>query len=104
MDQEDAELEAAERVIVRLGGAAKTNGSAPSGKISQRDAVISALKLSSSPWFDDVTALREEVSKIYKREILSTTFQPLISTMTKEQVVVRHGPKIGLAERIKSQV
>jgi hypothetical protein len=105
LEKEDAELEAAERVIVRLAGTTKVDGSAvPSGKLSQRDAVISALRLSADPWFCDASALREEASKLYGQEIAQTTFQPLLSTLTnKDRVVVREGPKVALAERIKKQ-
>jgi hypothetical protein len=106
LDKEDGELAAAERVIVRLSGAfvATTSGASVGNKLTQREAVLLALRSSAAPWFPDIEALREEASTIYGKDIPKTTLQPMLSTLTNEdKLVVRDGAKIALAERAKEQ-
>ena len=99
LDDEDAELDQAEKTIVRLASQrqqATVSGAVPK---TQKDFVIYTLKVSDNPWFESVRALRDAVA-LQGREIEMSTFQPLISSMTGEEIIVRDGPKVALAERV----
>jgi hypothetical protein len=103
LDAEDADLDQAQRTIMRLaqmptGNGADNTSLAPK---TQKEFVIHTLKNSESPWFVSVRALRDEIAKL-GRDIPMSTFQPLISDLTKKEIVARDGSKIGLAERTGS--
>lgn len=105
LDAEDSDLDHAERTIARLTHRPTGNGaetSAPSAPPkTQKDLVLHALKTSESPWFESTRALRDEIARL-GREIPMSTFQPLISDLTKREILARDGSKIGLAERVGS--
>jgi hypothetical protein len=101
LDAEDAELDQAERTIVRLSHRPTGNGhvmpwEAPK---TQKEYVIATLKTSENAWFENVRALRDAVAAKGK-DLPITTFQPLISDMVKNDGLVRDGSKIALKERV----
>jgi hypothetical protein len=101
LDAEDADLDHAERTIVRLTHRPMGNGSAPvESPKTQKDFVILTLKTSENPWFESVRALRDAVAANGK-DIPMTTFQPLISDMVKNEGLVRDEGKVALGERAK---
>jgi hypothetical protein len=100
LDAEDSDLDQAERTILRLAHMPIGNGTDTSAAPkTQKEFVIHTLKNSESPWFINVRALRDEIAKL-GRDIPMSTFQPLISDLTKKEIIARDGSKIGLAERI----
>jgi hypothetical protein len=103
LDAEDADLDQAERTIVRLTHRPTGNGAAAPSEApkTQKELVLHALKTSQSVWFESTRALRDEVAKL-GRDIPMSTFQPLISDLTKKEIIARDGSKIGLAERVGS--
>jgi hypothetical protein len=101
LDAEDADLDHAERTIVRLTHRPTGNGSAlVEMPKTQKDFVILTLKMSETPWFESVRALRDAVAA-KGRDIPMTTFQPLISDMVKNDGLVRDEGKVALGERVK---
>src|SRR5262249_3688589 len=95
LDQEEAELMAAERTIVRLtGGASKGANGAATSKPTQKEMVIGALK--AGP-VESIRALQAEIARIYGIEVKLTSLQPLVSFMTGKELV-RDGRRVALAE------
>jgi hypothetical protein len=103
LDIEDADLDHAEKTIVRLAALrpqakAATNGAAPK---TQREFVTYTLKTSEVDWFESVRDLRDAVA-LNGKDIPLTSFQPLISSMVNEDgTLVRDGNRVGLKERVK---
>jgi hypothetical protein len=101
LDNEDKELEIAEKTILRLAamqGASKPasggNGIYPK---TQKEFVLHALKLHRGGWYENVKDLREAVAALGK-DIPMTSFQPLISDMVNtDKTLLRDGSKVGLA-------
>lgn len=101
LDTEDAELDQAEKTIVRLASlhpqaSPASNGAAPK---TQKEFVIFTAKTSENPWFESVRAFRDAVA-LKGKDIPMTSFQPLVSAMTSEEILKRDGAKVGLASRV----
>jgi hypothetical protein len=101
LDAEDAELDQAEKTIVRLASlrpqaSPASNGATPK---TQKEFVIFTARTSENPWFESVRAFRDAVA-LKGKDIPMTSFQPLVSSMTSEEILKRDGAKVGLASRV----
>jgi hypothetical protein len=105
LDAEDASLAQAEETIVRVRAKIGPHGGngADSSPTTHRQYVIATMRKSEHDWFDSGEALRQEVIRLFGKDIKRTTFQPLVSGMTTEppQVLRRNDDgQIGLIERV----
>jgi hypothetical protein len=108
LEQEDDELEMAEKVVARLEANPKTNGSAvtttkANGALTQRDMIVGILRTRDNPWVESSKTLHTEIHKLYGVKITPGSFLPMLSYLKKKDVIVRAGPKIALAERVGDQ-
>lgn len=104
LDTEDAELDQAEKTIVRLASLhpkAKpaSNGATPK---TQKEFVIFTAEASENPWFESVRALRDAVA-LKGKDIPMTSFQPLVSQLTADEILRRDEGKVGLASRVDQE-
>jgi hypothetical protein len=106
IDDEDSELEIAERALTRLAASRpeSINFSRPmSPPATQRELIEAVLKVSPDPWIESPAALRAEIERTHGVKIKPTSFQPLLSTLKKEGVIARDRLKIALADRIRQE-
>jgi hypothetical protein len=104
LDSEDADLDQAEKTIVRLASLRSKPPSSANGSLpkTQKEFVLYTLRNSENGWFDSVKDLRDAVA-LKGKDIPMTTFQPLISDMTNsDETIKRDGSKVGLVERVGS--
>lgn len=105
--KEAQELEIAVRVLTRLAATSSVTGASEPPQVvrvgapaSQRGLVIAALRVSADPWFASPAELRAEIEQTHSVKIKNTSFQPLLSNLKTQGVVVRDGLRIALAERL----
>jgi hypothetical protein len=99
LDDEDAELDHAEKTIIRLASARHQNKPSPNGANpkTQKEYVLHALQTHRGGWYENVKDLRDAVAAIGK-DIPMSSFQPLISDMVNtDKTLQREGSKVGLA-------
>ncbi|MCH8113559.1 MAG: hypothetical protein IH905_16660 [Proteobacteria bacterium] len=114
LDEEEHDLNIAERVLVRLEAMNKTgfrpvlprgisDGASTSTKRppSQTKIIVATLKSSAQPWFESTNNLREAIRVIHGVQMRKSSFNPLMSQLVKEGIVVRDDLKVALAERVK---
>lgn len=112
LDEEDEELATAEKVVARLeAGHGRANGAhaapvrrrpAAGNKPTNRDLVLAVLKSSEEPWIETSAQLHEKIKEIHGVDInFNGTLLPMLSDLKKHKVILRDGPKIALASRLK---
>lgn len=69
--------------------------------MSYRELIGAVLRVSPDPWIESPAVLRDEIERTHGVKIKPTSFQPLLSILKKEGVVVRNRLKIALAERLR---
>jgi len=112
IDDEDKELEVAERALTRLAASkgdlshsqpepARLPGLPGRPPATHKELVTAVLRVSPEPWLSSPAELRAEIERTHGVNIKPTSFQPLISDLKKKGVVVRDRQRIALAERIR---
>src|SRR5690349_18191757 len=92
LDDEDKELEAAERVIKRLATATKHgkgNGISAPASMSQKDLTIAALRETEAIWLKNTRELHDEIKRIFNRDVKLTNLRPMVSGLISEKVIAR---------------
>jgi hypothetical protein len=110
LDEEDKELEIAERALTRLAATTQvSNGHfvLASGDpvqqqpVTQRDLVIATLRTHPEVWIESSGHLRAEIERNHKVQIRRTSLLPLLTTLKDEGVIRRDAHnRIALAERV----
>jgi hypothetical protein len=97
LDDEEAELDQAEKTIIRLASVRPNPSSNGAGPKTQKEFVLHALRIHRGNWYENVKDLREAVAALGK-DIPMSSFQPLISDMVNtDKTLLRDGSKVGLA-------
>ncbi|GLK49281.1 hypothetical protein GCM10017620_22540 [Brevundimonas intermedia] len=122
IDLQDAELEVAEKVLVRL-EAERPEGKTfelqpvqpgkndeprdtfafdvPPIRLSRRELVLEALK-GEKIWMTSAE-INEEIAKRHGAQIKPTSFYPMLSNLKNEAVIKREGDRMALASRIEGE-
>lgn len=109
LQDEDKDLETAEQVLVRLGGAgpaaaasSKSSARAPrgaSGRLSQRALVLEVLGSSEEVWLKS-GAIAQAASRLSGAPVPELSLRPLLSALKRESIIVRDGHKVALRARV----
>lgn len=122
LNAEMAELEAAENLVARLGKDVIERGSlrepqmvyqlkppgsrvisliTGSGKtLTTKDLILRVMGEVADPW-TNANDIQTRVSEIKGREVPMSTISPTLSDLKKDELIVRDGMKIALADRVK---
>ena len=105
LEQRDAELAVAERVLAELEGNDKSKASDRPQELSlspapntRREKVIFALS-GEKIWMTSAE-INQAIGRRHGAEIKSTSFYPMVSLLTKERVIIRRGDKLALRSRL----
>jgi hypothetical protein len=115
IEDEERELEIAEKVLVRLGRALPTsiNASAPLmtpavtslsrdlTRASVSDVLMHILSTSATVWHTS-SELQIEASRLKGKDVPMTTISPTLTALKKQNMVVRDGNKVAFAERART--
>lgn len=112
LEVEDAELAAAERVVLRLEAGTThqlsgnaTVSTAASGTLTVRrrnnkESVVQALTESSSPWLES-SEINDAIAKLTGEPLKISSLYPLLTNLKKDGVLIRQGNKLALTTRIR---
>nr|WP_314525519.1 hypothetical protein [uncultured Brevundimonas sp.] len=113
LEVEDAELAAAERVVLRLesGQTHQLTGHAVAStavtgtltvvrRRNNKESVVQALAESSSPWLES-GEINEAIAKLTGEPLKISSLYPLLTNLKKDGVLVRQGNKLALTARIR---
>ena len=125
IDEEEKELEIAERVLTRLSGATTSavtpavvmSGSSqldePSAEairtgagdqptpVTHKDLVLATLRARAEPWIPSSRELQAEIAEAHGVHIEDNSFLPLLSGLLAEGIIQRSEKGIALAERVQ---